>query len=143
MARYHTTIHSRRSIQEAFDYLAEFSSAVEWDPSVIEAKRLTDGPIGPGSKFRIVATFLGRRIPLDYQVTEYEPCRRVVLTADSAMIRSVDQITFTVTSSGTDVTYDANLQARGALRLAGPLLSLVFGHIGNRARGGLRRELNR
>ncbi len=143
MAHYRTTVHSRLDIDEAFAYLADFAHSAEWDPGVVEAQRLTEAPIGLGSRFQVVAWSLGRRIPLEYQITAYEPTKRVELTAESPVIRSVDQITFTAAGDGTDVTYDADLQGRGAFRLGDPLLALVFRRIGDRARGGLQEALNR
>jgi hypothetical protein len=32
-------------LEEAFDYLADFSRTAEWDPGVAEAKRLTPGAV--------------------------------------------------------------------------------------------------
>lgn len=143
MARYRTTVRSRLDVDEAFAYLADFAHSAEWDPGVVEARRLTHAPIGLGTRFRVVASSLGRRIPLEYEVSAYEPAKRVELTAESAMIRSVDEITFTATGTGTNVTYDADLRGRGAFRLADPLLALVFRRIGDRARDGLQEALNR
>ena len=59
------------------------------------------------------------------------------------MSRSVDEITFTATATGTNVTYEADLRGRGAFRLADPLLVPVFRRIGNRARDGLQEAINR
>jgi hypothetical protein len=143
MAQYAITIQSTRAPSEAFDYLAEFSRAVEWDPNVKEGSSLTPGPIGRGSAFRIVSSFLGRPVPLEYQVTSFEPPRRVVLEADNFAIRSVDEITFEPSSAGSRVTYHADLRLKGLLRLADPLLALAFRRLGDRAASGLRRELNR
>jgi hypothetical protein len=39
MARYVTTISSTLPAEEAFAYMADFSNAGEWDPSVDEASR--------------------------------------------------------------------------------------------------------
>ena len=69
MARYRTTIQSKKSPEEAFEYLADFANAREWDPGVVEGKNLTGQPIGPDSRFRLVARFLGRRVPLEYRIS--------------------------------------------------------------------------
>jgi len=143
MARYHATVETRRGVDDAFTYLADFSSTTEWDPGVVEAERLTEGPITVGATFRVVTSFLGRRIPLDYEITTLEPGRRVVLQADNGTIRSTDEMRFSARDSGTVVDYDADLRLLGALRVADPLLRLAFRRIGDRARAGLARELNR
>ena len=143
MAQYVTTIESTRTPPEAFDYLAEFSRAAEWDPNVKEGSRLTSDPVGHGSSFRIVSSFLGRSVPLQYQVTAFESPRRVVLEADNFAIRSVDEITVEPNRAGSRVRYHADLRLKGILRLADPLLAVAFRRLGDRAASGLRRELNR
>jgi len=143
MARYHATVETRQNAADAFAYLADFSSTAQWDPGVVEAERLTEGPITIGATFRVVTLFLGRRIPLDYEVTALEPGRRVVLRADNGTIRSTDEITVCAADAGSVVNYDADLRLLGALRFADPLLRLAFRRIGDRARAGLARELDR
>jgi hypothetical protein len=143
MARYRATIESDLSLAEAFAYLARFSSAVDWDPGVVEAEDLTGGPLRVGSAFRLVVKVLGRRMPLRYEITELETDRRVVLEAPSSTFRSVDEITFESTGTGTRVTYDADLRLRGLARVADPLLRLAFRRIGDAAAAGLREHLRR
>lgn len=41
-----TTIESALSPADAFAYMADFSNARHWDPSVLEAARTTDGAVG-------------------------------------------------------------------------------------------------
>ena len=143
MARYRTTIESTKSPTEAFDYLADFANAAEWDPGVVKGERLTGTPLGRGSRFRLVARFLGRRVPLEYEITSFDPARRVVFEADNAMVRSVDEIRFSGGGDRTSVTYDADLRVKGPLgHLVDPLLGLAFRRIGDRAAAGLREALN-
>ena len=73
MARYRATIQSKKSPEEAFEYLADFANAREWDPGVVEGENLTGQPLGPGSRFGLVSRFLGRRVPLEYRVIAFEP----------------------------------------------------------------------
>jgi polyketide cyclase/dehydrase/lipid transport protein len=126
----------------AFAYLSRFDRAAEWDPGVEAAEMLTPEPVGVGSRFRLVARFLGRRIPLDYEIVEYERDERVVLRAENRSVRSVDTITFDVDDHGSVVVYDARLDPKGIGRLAEPLLSIIFHRIGDRAAHGLRTHLS-
>ena len=142
MARYRTTVPSRRPIDEAFDYMADFSHARDWDPSVTSARRVGEGDIGLGTTFELVTTFNGRAMPLTYEVIAYDPPRRVALRAQTPLVISLDEITFESTDDGSDVTYDATLRTRGWLRLVSPVVSVMFKRIGDRARDGLARELN-
>ena len=143
MARYRTTVESTKSPEEAFDYLAEFSNARDWDPGVVEAANLTGDPVGPGSRFRLVSRFLGRRVPLEYRITEFDRPARVVLAADETSVRSTDEIRFAATNGGSQVTYEADLRLKIPLgRLMDPLLAVAFRRIGARAAAGLRQALS-
>ncbi len=129
-----------KPIQEAFDYLADFSSVAEWDPSAVRAERLSAAP-GPGAEFRVVVRFAGREIPLTYRTTEFRRPQRVVLLAETPTVVSEDTITFADADRGTEITYQANLRLKGLMRFADPLLGLLFRRLGDNAVAGLRREL--
>ena len=93
MARYLTKIESALPQAEAFAYMADFANARVWDPSVSEARRVGDAPIGIGSAFDLVARFGGRDVPLRYEIVEYDSPRRVVLEARRPGFVSRDTIT--------------------------------------------------
>ena len=66
MAHYTASIETPRPLAETFAYLSDFSTTEEWDPGVVEARRIGDGPVGEGTEFRLVADFLGRKAALTY-----------------------------------------------------------------------------
>jgi len=141
MARYVDAIDLPIPVEEAFDYLADFSRTAEWDPSVEEASRLTPGPVGMGSRFKVIVSVLGRRIPLEYRITDFERPSRLVLSGGDPSIRSVDEITFVSRGDGTRVTYEANLELIGIHRFADPILDLLIQRTGRLAVRGLRERL--
>ena len=141
MARYIDAIDIPTPIEDAFDYLADFSKTAEWDPGVCEAKRITRGVVRLGSRFRVSVSFLGRRIPLEYRITEFDRPSRLVLSGGDASLRSIDEITFVSRPGGTRVTYEARLELTGIRRLADPFLDLLFQRIGRLAVRGLRERL--
>ena len=142
MARYSAMIRSVSDPASTFAYLSRFDRATDWDPGVAEAEMLTAEPVGRGSRFRLVARFVGRSVPLEYEIVEYEAPKRLVLHAETHLIRSTDTITFDPDGSGTIVTYDAVLEGRGLARLGDPLLAIAFRRIGDRAVAGLRTRLS-
>ena len=143
MARYSTTVQSKRSREEVFNYLADFANAAEWDPGVVSGENLTGQPVGLGSQFRLMCRYFGRQFPLEYRITAFEVPSRVVFETNGGSISSVDEIRFVTVDEGTAVTYEANLRLRGLMgRLMDPLLALAFRRIGEKAAVGLRRALN-
>ena len=142
MAHYRREIVVPTPLTTTFAYLSRFSSAEEWDPGVIQAQMITPEPVGLGSRFRLVAVFLGAKVPLEYEIIEYDPPRRVVLTAENRSVRSTDTISFdSTTSGGTEVRYEAVLLPKGTARLADPLFALALRRVGDRAAGGLQAAL--
>ncbi|MGH0036607.1 MAG: SRPBCC family protein [Myxococcota bacterium] len=141
MARYVDAIDLPIAIEDAFDYLADFSRTAEWDPGVVSGERLTPGPVGPGSRFRVVVAFLGRRLPMEYEITEFDPPSRLVLVGGDETLRSIDELGFVARPGGCRVTYEARLELAGLRRLADPLLHALFQHIGRAAVRGLKERL--
>jgi len=141
VARYKAQVAARGGQHEVFEYLADFSNAQEWDPSVRSAERLDAGEIKVGSTFRLVVDFMGRSSALVYAITELEPSRLVTFSGESSTVTSLDTITFEPAAQGTTVTYDADLQLKGLLKLADPLLAVAFKRIADNALAGLRRQL--
>jgi hypothetical protein len=151
MLRYVARFTTEVPRDQAFFDLSHFDRAVEWDPGVAEGTMLTPEPVRRGSRFGLRAGFLGRTVPMEYEIVEFEPTTRVVLQADTPFVRSIDTITFaslprpsaagTGRSEATVVSYDARLEPKGAARFATPLLALAFRRIGDRAAAGLRERL--
>jgi carbon monoxide dehydrogenase subunit G len=141
MARFVDAIDLPVPPEAAFDFLADFHRTAEWDPGVVEAERLTPAPSRLGSRFRVVVSFLGRRMPLEYAITRYERPHSLILEGGDDTLRSLDELTFTGREGGTRVTYEARLELRGLRRFADPLLDVAFQVIGRFAARGLRERL--
>jgi len=141
MAHYKASVDTSRPPDQMFAYLSDFSSTQEWDPGVIEAERLGDAPVRNGTEFRLLASFLGRKIPLTYRIVEYDPPSAVTFRGESSTVVSLDRITFEPSERGTRITYDAYLALKGPFKLASPLLGIAFKRVGARALAGLRKTL--
>jgi hypothetical protein len=141
MARYVGSIRSPISPERAFDYLADFSSVAEWDPSAVSARMLADAP-GTGTEFEVMVRFAGRELPLRYRTVAFERPHRLVLVAESSTVLSEDTITVRPTPDGGSVlTYEAELTPKGPMRLAGPIIGLLFRRLADDAAAGLRARL--
>lgn len=149
MAHYKATLETQIPAEEVFAYLSDFSNTAEWDPGVLEAERVGEGPIGEGSEFRLLASFLGRRSEITYRIVEHDPPSSVSLRGENATVVSLDRITVAPAGAGAGagagarVTYDATLTLKGSLRLADPLLAIAFKRVGDRALAGMRDALSR
>jgi hypothetical protein len=141
IARYRTTLESSLPREVVFAELADFSTTERWDPGVVSARRLDEGPLRIGSTFHVVSRFAGRNVPLDYEIVQFDEPNAVTLRTETGTLVGVDTMIFRTTATGTVITYDADLRLKGALRILDPLLMVAFRRIGDRARSGLLRAL--
>jgi hypothetical protein len=131
-----------QTVAEVFDYLSRFSSAAEWDPGVSAARMVTPEPVRLGSVFALQASFLGRTLPLSYEIIEFQPSDLVRLRAENDSVRSTDRIRLSQhTGGGTEIDYLAELELLGASKLATPIFALAFRRLGDHAADGLVRTL--
>ena len=143
MTTLHERIETALPLQDAFDFIADFSNAAQWDPGVATAVRLDRGPIREGTRVRLGVRMAGRVAPMDYVVTTWQPPIRVVLTGAGSGVAAVDDIRFETTPTGTRIDYTADIRLRGLLRLAAPFAGGTFERIARDARDGMQRALDR
>jgi carbon monoxide dehydrogenase subunit G len=142
--RYRREIEVPGEPEAVFAYLADFEHAAEWDPGIVEARRLGAGPTEVGSRFEVIASFRGSRQRFEYVVTELDPGRRIVLRGEGAKARSDDEITVErAPGGGARVAYEADLRLKGARRVVEPFLRGTFERMGDDALDGLRARLAR
>lgn len=46
------TVEIARTPEAVFDYLADLGNEVHWNPDCVSMQKLTDGPVGVGTRFR-------------------------------------------------------------------------------------------
>ncbi len=141
MARYRDTIASPKNAEDVFDYMAMFSNVSQWDPTAAEAHPIDGNAPGQGARFHVLVRWLGREIPLEYTTTAYDRPKRLVVRAENATTISEDTITVEPSGTGCEMTYEARLTIKGAMRISDPLFGLLFKRLGDNAAAGLRREL--
>lgn len=133
MARYLTSLHIRRGVQQTFAFISDLRNAPAWDPQTTEVFKLTDGPIGAGTRFRLLGKVWGCTLDLPYVIEGYAAPHDLILTGETRWLRYRDRITLASQGECTQLTYDAQLDLKGALMIANPILGLLFRRIGDRA----------
>jgi uncharacterized protein YndB with AHSA1/START domain len=126
MAKLEVNTVINRPIAEVFDFLSNSENRPKWSSGSSEVKKISKGPIGAGTTYRLVRTFLGRRIEGESEVTEYEPYRRFSTKHKSRRMLVEAQVTFDCVEGGTRVTETVVAEPGGLFKLAGPLLVSMF-----------------
>ena len=130
------------SIEEAFAFVADFSSVQEWDPQVSDARRISNGPIGLGSRFAVVFRFGPRTLDLTYEISEFEPPRKITLRGVGQSFSGEDRISFAVKGQRTRIRYEADLEFPGSTGLLRTAFEKILQPLGRNAVNGLKRCLD-
>lgn len=124
------------------DYLADFTHAEEWDPGTESCTRLDSGPIRVGSRFHNESKIAGVSTELVYELVTLD-ADKVVLRGENDSATSTDTITVTPQDGGSEITYEAVIEAKGVGKLAEPLMKLVFERIGSETEKKMTEVLDR
>ena len=141
MASITETLHVPVPPARAFDHLADFTTTEAWDPSIVRAERLDDGPLQVGSRFRVGLKVGLVTVPLVYEITRYVRPHHLVLTTRGLTHRGEDDISINATEEGAEVVWNARFSLRGPGRLLDPVLGVGFRRTATAAVAGLQRSL--
>jgi uncharacterized protein YndB with AHSA1/START domain len=119
------TFYVQRPPEVVFDYLSDPARLGEWQTSNRSIEQLTPGPVGAGSRFRERTKPAGmREFEQLTEFTEFErPVRLHVHVVEGP--QPIDGIwTFEAAGDATRVTFLAEGDLRGAMRLLQPLVKV-------------------
>jgi uncharacterized protein YndB with AHSA1/START domain len=103
-----------RPLEEVFAFLADPENDAQWTPVVKETRMTSEGPLGVGTRYEQSGHFLGRNFEMLFEVTEYEPNRKIgqkLITPGP--LRTTGLSSVEAVSGGTQVTLTGEAQAGG------------------------------
>jgi dehydrogenase/reductase SDR family member 12 len=141
MTRLNERITTPLPTEEAFDYLADFANAAEWDPGVATSKRVGSGQPAVGARYLLGIRRGDSVVPMEYRIVAFDRPRRVVLEGSGSGVTATDEIRFERSATGTVVDYSADIRLDGLRRIAEPFLGGTFRRIAADASDGIRQTL--
>jgi uncharacterized membrane protein len=125
MARIDGEIVIERPVQVVYHYVADQRNEPAYNLRMLRSEKVTDGPIGVGTRFRATARSGRRPVDMLIEVTEYHPTTRLGsrTTMSSAVIEGT--LTFHAVDGRTRMTWSWEIHPTGALRLLTPLVVLL------------------
>lgn len=110
-----------RPVEEVFAYWADLENGPEWAEPVIERRKLTQGPVGLGTRFHGVDRFPGRRLEFEVEVTEFEPNTRMAARIGEPM-NGTWEAEFSPENGSTRLHLIANVSPPGPLKVLAPVM---------------------
>jgi uncharacterized membrane protein len=125
MINVEVSIVINRPIGEVFDFLSNMENNMKWRTSQQEVKKLSEGPIGVGTTYRMVNHILGRQLETEAVVIEYEPNRKYTTRDKSGNLPLEAQRIFEPVEGGTRVTLKLQADPSGVFKIAAPLFATM------------------
>jgi carbon monoxide dehydrogenase subunit G len=141
--RVERTVTVDRPVDEVAKYLSDFRTTEQWDPHTARCEREDTGPLGVGSRFVNTQRIGPLRSKYTYEITEFEPGRRVVLHSKSGSADLTDSMSFAGDANRSSVTYVAEVQLKGVARAGEPLFRLLMNRLADDGARGMKDALHR
>ena len=122
MVRAEHTVTVNRPVSEVFAYLTDVDNLAQWQDSVIEARKDSEGPVTTGTRFTEARKFLGRRVESTMEVTEHDPERRFSLKVLSGPVPFQVSHAFEEANGGTRIRIVVEGEPGGFFKVAEPLV---------------------
>ena len=122
MVRIQASVTVNRPLEEVFRFMTDTQNALQWQSGLLEA-RVTNDVVGIGKTWVDVMQFLGRRIEIASELTEFEPLRTVGFKSTSGPIPLEGRYSFEPDGGGTKVSFTMQGEPGGFFKLAEPIVA--------------------
>lgn len=143
MVRIEGEIVINRPVEEVFDFVADERNEPRYNRKMRRAEKISEGPIGLGTRFRAEVVRTGRAVPMTIEFTGYDRPRRL---ASSTRMSSMDiqyTLTFEPVPEGTRMRWSGDVEPRGILKLMSPVVTWMGRRQEGRIWTGLKHFLER
>ena len=128
MAHIEGEVLIRRPVEEVFDFVADERNEPTYNRNMLAAEKITQGPVGVGTRFRATIRSGGRPVGMQIEYTAFDRPHSLGSTSRMAAADFSGTLTFTATPAGTRLRWSWRARPKGAVRLLAP----VFVPIGAR-----------
>jgi Polyketide cyclase / dehydrase and lipid transport len=112
-----------QSVELVFDYVADQRNEPVYNPRMLHSEKITDGPIGLGSRFRATAQSGRRAIEMLIEVTDYQRPSRFGSRTTMSSADVDGGLTFEPINGATRMSWSWDVRPRGSLRFLAPLVA--------------------
>lgn len=130
-----------RPVGEVFDFVADECNEPRFNPQMRRAEKISDGPIGAGTRFRAEMISMGRPVGMEIEFTGFERPRRLASTTHMSSMDVRYALTFEPVPDGTRMRWSGDLEPRGILKLMGPIVARMGRRQETRIWAGLKQLL--
>jgi hypothetical protein len=112
-----------RPVDVVFDYVADQRHEPQYNPRMVRAAKVTEGPVGRGARFSSAVMSRGRPADMLIELAAYD---RPVRLAQVTTLRRADMsgtLTFELVGGGTRMRWSWQVRPKGAIKLLAPVIA--------------------
>ncbi|MGH8823885.1 MAG: SRPBCC family protein [Jiangellaceae bacterium] len=121
MPTFVNTVVIHRRVEDVFAFLADFENVPRWNYAIVETRKTSAGPVGVGSTYRQTRS-VPNRTEETFVVARYEPGERLEIRGRLGPFPAVVSYVLESVAGSTRLQNSVELELRGPLRLAGPVV---------------------
>ncbi|MGY1704784.1 SRPBCC family protein [Geodermatophilus sp. SYSU D00697] len=114
-----------RPVDVVFDLVADQRNEPRYNPAVRDVEKLTDGPLGVGTRFRAVHETGRGPVETEAEVTAFDRPHRIASTTRTPVGEISGAVTFEGAGSATRMRWDWDVHLRGPARVLSPVVGLA------------------
>src|SRR5512132_1072491 len=105
---------------EVFDLVADERNEPRYNPRIVRAEKVSEGPVGRGARFVAEPKGRGAKGEMTLEVLEYDRPHRLQNVVRSSSLRVEGTLTVAEVKGGTRVGWDWDVGPAGAMRALSP-----------------------
>jgi hypothetical protein len=125
MARVRGSIDIACPVGEVFDVVADQTNEPLYNPAMTASRRLTDGPIGVGTRFRSTVLTRGKPLDVEIETTGFERPSEIASRSVMGSSTVTGRLRFEPVPSGTRLSWDWDVHIGAGGRVLGPLIAVI------------------
>lgn len=112
-------------VEEVFDFVADERNEPRYNPRIVHAEKVSDGPVGRGARFVAQPKSMGRKGEMVMEVVEYDRPHRLHNVVRSSHMQVDGTLTFAEVDGGTRLRWDWDMDLVGPMRVLSPVLAVI------------------
>ena len=130
-----------RPVEMVAAYAADPSNAPEWNSNIEAVEWKTAPVVAVGSRAAFVAHFLGRRLAYTYEIVEFVPGERLMMSTTEGPFPMETTYTWTATGNATRMTLRNRGKPKGFSKLIAPFMTASVRRANRKDLAALRQKL--
>jgi hypothetical protein len=112
-------------VHEVFDVVADERNEPKYNPRIVRAEKVSEGPVGAGARFAAEPKSIGAKGQMTLTILEYDRPHRLHNLVRSSYMQVDGTLTFEEVESGTTLRWDWDMALLGPIRLLAPVIALI------------------